>query len=108
VAKFDARLASRHDVRPGMTGLWQVEERDNGSFESYRRLDLFYVENWSLLLDLTILLHTVPVVVVRGWTALHRPHITPGVPRDAVHALSRNAGIPGDTGHDLTEELVAS
>jgi exopolysaccharide biosynthesis polyprenyl glycosylphosphotransferase len=108
VAKFDARLASRHDVRPGMTGLWQVEERDNGSFESYRRLDLFYVENWSLLLDLTILLHTVPVVIVRGWTALHRPHITPSVPRDAVHTLSRNAGIPGDTGHDLSEELVAS
>ena len=70
VVQFDARLASRHDVRPGVTGLWQVEERDNGSFEAYRRLDLYYVENWSLLLDLTILLHTVPAVIGRGWRAL--------------------------------------
>ncbi len=55
---------------PGVTGLWQVEERDNGSFEAYRRLDLYYVENWSLLLDLTILVHTVPAVIGRGWRAL--------------------------------------
>jgi lipopolysaccharide/colanic/teichoic acid biosynthesis glycosyltransferase len=34
-------------VRPGITGLWQVEARDNPSFEAYRRLDLFYVDNWS-------------------------------------------------------------
>ena len=43
---------ARHRVRPGITGLWQVEARDNPSFDAYRRLDLFYVENWSLALDL--------------------------------------------------------
>ena len=46
------RAAGPPPVRPGITGLWQVEARDNPSFEAYRRLDLFYVDNWSLLLDL--------------------------------------------------------
>ncbi len=68
--QFDERLASRHEVRPGVTGLWQVEQRDNGSFDAYRRLDLYYVENWSLLLDLTILVHTIPAIVGRGWRSL--------------------------------------
>jgi lipopolysaccharide/colanic/teichoic acid biosynthesis glycosyltransferase len=35
-------------VPPGVTGLWQVEARDNPSFSAYRRLDLFYVDNWSI------------------------------------------------------------
>jgi len=52
-------------VRPGITGLWQVEARDNPSFEAYRRLDLCYVENWSLPLDLIILLGTIDQVVLR-------------------------------------------
>ena len=45
-------------MRPGITGLWQVEARDNPSFDAYQRLDLFYVENWSLALDLVIMLGT--------------------------------------------------
>ena len=65
VAEFPADLQARHDVRPGITGLWQVEARDNPSFDAYRRLDLFYVDNWSLLLDLIILLGTIDHVLVR-------------------------------------------
>jgi exopolysaccharide biosynthesis polyprenyl glycosylphosphotransferase len=65
VAEFPADLNARHRVRPGITGLWQVEARDNPSFAAYRRLDLFYVENWSLALDLVILLGTVEQVVAR-------------------------------------------
>ena len=42
-------------VLPGLTGLWQVEARDNPSFHAYRHLDLFYIENRSLVLDLTII-----------------------------------------------------
>lgn len=72
VVTFDGRLTHRHDVRPGVTGLWQVEARDSESFDAYRRLDLFYVENWSLLLDFSILLHTAPAVVDRGLQALRR------------------------------------
>jgi lipopolysaccharide/colanic/teichoic acid biosynthesis glycosyltransferase len=58
VASFDAELLNRLKVKPGITGLWQVEARHDPSFESYRKLDLFYIENWSLELDLVILLAT--------------------------------------------------
>jgi exopolysaccharide biosynthesis polyprenyl glycosylphosphotransferase len=58
VAAFDDELLVRNQVRPGVTGLWQVEARDNPSFSAYRYLDVFYVENQSLALDLTIILAT--------------------------------------------------
>lgn len=47
---------------PGITGLWQVEARRDASAEAYFALDIYYVEHWSLWLDLTILLKTVGVV----------------------------------------------
>jgi exopolysaccharide biosynthesis polyprenyl glycosylphosphotransferase len=58
VAQFDERLRTRTAVPPGLTGLWQIEARDNPAFGPYRRLDLFYVENWSPLLDVEILITT--------------------------------------------------
>ncbi len=63
-AAFDTEHRGRFDVRPGITGLWQVEARSNASFSAYRRLDLHYVENWTFGLDLRILLATVEQVVV--------------------------------------------
>ena len=66
VAQFDEELLARQRVRPGITGLWQVEARDSASFQAYQRLDLFYVENWSVSLDLAILLSTVQTVGARG------------------------------------------
>lgn len=65
VDQFDREHLRRLSVPPGMTGLWQVEARDNPSFHPYRRLDLFYVENWSVLLDLLILTETVSSVLYR-------------------------------------------
>ncbi|HLL76390.1 MAG TPA: sugar transferase [Pyrinomonadaceae bacterium] len=53
----------RLDVKPGLTGLWQVSGRNRLSFEEMVRLDLFYIENWSLLLDLKIILRTIPVIL---------------------------------------------
>ena len=70
VAQFDVDLLDRCSVLPGVTGLWQVEARDNASFRAYRRLDLFYVDNWSIALDLTILVSTVRVVIGRGFRTL--------------------------------------
>ncbi|MFV0258740.1 MAG: exopolysaccharide biosynthesis polyprenyl glycosylphosphotransferase [Acidimicrobiales bacterium] len=64
VLEFDDELRDRAIVRPGITGLWQVEARSNSAFNAYRRLDLHYVENWSIGLDLRILLATVEQVVV--------------------------------------------
>ena len=52
----------RMEVPPGMTGLWQVSGRSALSFDDMVRLDVFYIENWSLGFDLEILARTVPVV----------------------------------------------
>ena len=65
VAEFPIELRERHRVRPGITGLWQVEARDNPSFDAYQRLDLFYVENWSLALDMVIMLGTAEQLLLR-------------------------------------------
>ena len=65
VVQFDEELLGRHRVRPGITGLWQVEARDKPDFEIYRRLDLFYVDNWSIGLDLAIMFGTVCSVARR-------------------------------------------
>ena len=53
------------EIRPGITGLWQVEGRSKTSFDDMVRLDLRYIRNCSLLLDLKILLKTVLVVLRR-------------------------------------------
>lgn len=50
-------------VYPGITGLWQVSGRNNLEFEDRIKLDVYYVENWSLWLDFIILLKTVKVVI---------------------------------------------
>ncbi len=55
----------RHLVKPGMTGLWQVSGREEQSWDDAVRLDLYYVENWSLALDLVILMRT-GLAVFRG------------------------------------------
>jgi lipopolysaccharide/colanic/teichoic acid biosynthesis glycosyltransferase len=50
-------------VTPGITGLWQIKERLNPSFETYLTLDLQYVRHWSLWMDLKILLQTIPALL---------------------------------------------
>ena len=50
-------------MRPGMAGLWQLPGRHRTSFEDWMRLDLEYIDHWSLWLDAEILLRTIPVVV---------------------------------------------
>ncbi len=52
-------------VRPGITGLWQVSGRSDLSWDEAVRLDLYYVDNWSLAYDLSILWRTIGVVVAR-------------------------------------------
>jgi lipopolysaccharide/colanic/teichoic acid biosynthesis glycosyltransferase len=53
-------------VRPGLTGLWQVSGRSDLPWEEAVRLDLRYVDNWSPILDLTIILRTFAAVLNRG------------------------------------------
>jgi len=55
----------RYRVLPGMTGLWQVSGRIDLSFDDLVRLDFYYLENWSIWLDISILAKTLPAVVAR-------------------------------------------
>lgn len=63
VAEWDAPLHDRLRVLPGLTGMWQVSGRSDAGFEQYRRLDLYYVDNWSLAHDLRICVKTLGVVL---------------------------------------------
>ena len=62
-AAWGADVYGRLRVRPGITGMWQVSGRSGTTFEEYTRLDLFYVDNWSLVVDLTILHRNIPAVL---------------------------------------------
>jgi exopolysaccharide biosynthesis polyprenyl glycosylphosphotransferase len=62
-------LRERLRVQPGITGNWQVNGRFTASMEDYQRLDLYYVDNWSVVTDLVILLKTVPAVLRRDGAA---------------------------------------
>jgi lipopolysaccharide/colanic/teichoic acid biosynthesis glycosyltransferase len=62
VEQYDLTHLRRLDVLPGITGLWQVEARQDPSFDSYISLDVAYIENWSVWLDLKIILRTIGVV----------------------------------------------
>jgi exopolysaccharide biosynthesis polyprenyl glycosylphosphotransferase len=54
----------RFSVRPGITCLWQVKGRSNTSFDDWMKLDMEYIDHWSLALDLKILLKTIPAVLI--------------------------------------------
>lgn len=62
VREYKLSHLRRLDVTPGITGLWQVQGRQDPSFDSYISLDVTYIENWSIWLDLKIILRTVAVV----------------------------------------------
>jgi len=62
VSHYELHHYRRLDVKPGITGLWQITARDCPSFELNMHLDLTYIENWSLRLDLRILASTVRVL----------------------------------------------
>jgi exopolysaccharide biosynthesis polyprenyl glycosylphosphotransferase len=63
VARYAQDTVRRLRVRPGMTGLWQVSGRSELAFDEAVRLDLYYVDNWSMLQDLTILFRTLGAVL---------------------------------------------
>jgi exopolysaccharide biosynthesis polyprenyl glycosylphosphotransferase len=65
VARYEEDVRRRLRVKPGITGLWQVSGRSDLSWEESVRLDLHYVENWFLGLDLTIIARTVSAVLAR-------------------------------------------
>ncbi len=64
VKEYERWQMKRLTVPQGVTGLWQVSGRNLLTFEEMVRLDIYYIENWSLWLDLKLLLKTIPVVVL--------------------------------------------
>jgi exopolysaccharide biosynthesis polyprenyl glycosylphosphotransferase len=62
VEREDFRQLKRLDIRPGITGLWQIRGRSDLSFQRLVKWDIWYINNWSFWLDLHILLQTIPVV----------------------------------------------
>lgn len=65
VEQYDDAARRRLLVKPGVTGMWQVSGRNDVPFDEYVRLDTYYIENWSLWLDLKIILLTVRAVLAR-------------------------------------------
>ncbi|MGN6162679.1 MAG: sugar transferase [Marmoricola sp.] len=65
VARYDEDVHRRLLVRPGLTGLWQVSGRSDLSWSESVRLDLYYVDNWSLTSDIVILIKTIRAVLLR-------------------------------------------
>jgi exopolysaccharide biosynthesis polyprenyl glycosylphosphotransferase len=64
VARYQPWHRRRLEVTPGLTGLWQVLGRSDTSFDEMVRLDIYYAENWSIPMDLHILLKTIPAVIL--------------------------------------------
>jgi lipopolysaccharide/colanic/teichoic acid biosynthesis glycosyltransferase len=64
-AQYEDWERARLEMPPGITGLWQVRGRSDLDFDEMVLMDLYYIENWSLRLDVQILLQTVPAVLTR-------------------------------------------
>ncbi len=63
VENYEIWHRKRLDMKPGITGLWQVSGRNRLTFDEMVKIDLFYIENWSLWLDLKIILLTLPAIL---------------------------------------------
>lgn len=63
VARYSWWQRRRISVRPGLTCLWQVKGRNKVSFEKWMEMDLFYIDNWSLWMDIKLMMQTMPAVV---------------------------------------------
>jgi exopolysaccharide biosynthesis polyprenyl glycosylphosphotransferase len=63
VEEYDLAHRRRLDMKPGITGLWQVSGRNRLTFEEMVKIDLYYIENWSPWLDLKIILLTLPAIL---------------------------------------------
>lgn len=65
VALYERHQLRRLSMKPGITCIWQVTERNNSSFEEWVKLDLQYIDNWSLKLDFILIIKTVKAIINR-------------------------------------------
>ncbi len=80
----------RFDTLPGLTGLWQVSGKNRTTFEEMMELDLRYVDNRSLLLDLKIIARTIPAILLQVWETKRKPKDLKRVPT-GVGLLNKNS-----------------
>jgi lipopolysaccharide/colanic/teichoic acid biosynthesis glycosyltransferase len=66
VAEYDIWHRRRLSMKPGITGLWQVEARHEPDFDRWVEHDLLYIDGWSIWLDLKILAKTLPALLAHG------------------------------------------
>ena len=85
----------RYLVLPGMTGLWQVSGRIDLSFDDLVRLDFYYLENWSIWLDISILAKTLPAVLARRGAYWRAPQGRHGL-RSQIHGWGERRDSSGD------------
>jgi exopolysaccharide biosynthesis polyprenyl glycosylphosphotransferase len=107
VARYGSHMRRRLVVKPGLTGLWQVSGRSGLSWEESFRLDLRYVDNWSIVLDLQILWKTCSAVI-RGQgacLALAARGPRPRGPRCCAPATSAAVALPGGRSADHVRGL---
>jgi lipopolysaccharide/colanic/teichoic acid biosynthesis glycosyltransferase len=90
----------RLGMRPGLTGLWQVSARSDPNLESRVRIDLDYVNSWSLLLDAKILAKTIPVVVLGEGGKVSRAEQVAPSPAYAVAQATESNGSNGSVHPD--------
>ena len=65
LAKYDQWDINLMTVKPGITGLWQVRGRSDISYNERVRLDMYYIRNWTIWLDIQIIVQTIPAVLLR-------------------------------------------
>ena len=63
VGTYGKWMMNLHTVKPGITGLWQISGRSDVTYEERVRLDMYYVRNWTIWLDVYLLLMTIPAVL---------------------------------------------
>ena len=102
--KGDLEHEPRLSMRPGLTGLWQVSARSDPNLASRVRYDLLYVKRWSLLLDLKILLKTVPIVALGGGGLVDETRPPALLDRPQVPVAAPAAGLMGITAGATGEE----
>jgi lipopolysaccharide/colanic/teichoic acid biosynthesis glycosyltransferase len=65
VEQYQAWHKRRLEITPGLTGMWQVSGRSDLTFDEMALLDIYYAENWSLAVDIKIIIQTIPTVLLR-------------------------------------------
>ena len=107
--QLEAWHRKRYNVLPGITGLWQISGRSNLTFDDLVRLDFYYIENWSIWLDISILVKTLPAVIGGRGALLELAPVRPAAAVQHHRVVRQRPGRILEPGLGLREvRLVAA